>query len=203
VLLRFALARAAGVEFLLRGPAPNCRLAATIKLRGREGMNKVRLVGRVGKKVLHPGIYAVTLRIAGSRREQVRQPVFARVRSARDVRPTTQRSGQIAFAECSSAPVTALAAGESSQGGGSTSNTAQGGLQPPGEQGLSPDHSSSGKRSSVIPHAVEVAAGAIANAGRDPLSLPTAILAGVVALSVLAFLGLAIRRRFLATRATP
>jgi hypothetical protein len=205
VLLGYALARAARVEFLLRGPAPTCRLAATFQLRGQKGTNKVRLVGRVGKKALQPGIYAVTLRIAGRHSEQPRHPVFVRVRSARDVRPTTQRRGQIAFAECASGPAeTAFGASASPLGSGSSSQLASGAFQPPTERGSAPDHSSSEEsRSRIIPHAVKFAAGVIANAGRDPLSLPTAILTSVVALSVLVFLGLAIRRRLLDTRITP
>jgi hypothetical protein len=56
---------------------------------------------------------------------------------------------------------------------------------------------------SFVPHAVAVAAGAVAHAGDDPLALPTKIAAGVVILFVLILLGLAMFRRLLAARVSP
>jgi hypothetical protein len=162
-------------------------------------LNRIRLLGRVGKKTLEPGIYAVTLQIEGREGASLQRPVFARVRSARDVRPAAQRRGQVAFAACSRNPVAPEFAGSgSTPGKGAGAGAAAPGVfLPPPPQASGPSEPT---RRSVVPHVVKATAEAIAAAGRDPLSFPTVILAGVVTLSVLIFLGLAIRRRFLPGR---
>ena len=46
---------------IVRGPAPSCRVAGYIPVRGHKGENKVNFSGRVQGRRLEPGIYLISL----------------------------------------------------------------------------------------------------------------------------------------------
>jgi hypothetical protein len=64
--ITFTLTRPGRVLFVVRGPAPSCRVAGRFSLRGERGVNHVRLTGRVGRRELPLGTYRVTARTRGS-----------------------------------------------------------------------------------------------------------------------------------------
>jgi hypothetical protein len=62
---------------IVRGPAPSCRIAGYIPVRGRKGENTVTFTGRVQGGRLEPGIYLISLSpnrrlVPGAAREYVR-----------------------------------------------------------------------------------------------------------------------------------
>ncbi len=61
VRLAFTLPRADRVFLIVRGPAPSCRIAGYIPVRGRKGANQVAFAGRVHGRRLEPGIYLISL----------------------------------------------------------------------------------------------------------------------------------------------
>jgi outer membrane biosynthesis protein TonB len=61
VRLEFKLPEAKRVFVILRGPAPSCRVAGVIPVRGHEGTNTVHFAGRAGGRALRPGTYALSI----------------------------------------------------------------------------------------------------------------------------------------------
>ena len=61
VRLAFVLPRAERLFLIVRGPAPSCRIAGYIPVRGRKGPNTVLFAGRVHGRRLEPGIYLLSL----------------------------------------------------------------------------------------------------------------------------------------------
>ena len=64
--ITFRLSRPARVLFVVRGPAPSCRVAGRFSVRGDRGVNHVRFTGKVGRRELPDGTYRVTARTRGS-----------------------------------------------------------------------------------------------------------------------------------------
>jgi hypothetical protein len=60
-MLSFRLARPARVEFVVRGPSPSCAVLGRKFVRGHAGRNRVRFYGRLGRRHLAPGTYAITI----------------------------------------------------------------------------------------------------------------------------------------------
>jgi hypothetical protein len=58
--ITFRLSAPGRVVFLVRGPAPSCNVVGRFTVRGRRGLNRVRFKGRVGRRTLGPGTYALT-----------------------------------------------------------------------------------------------------------------------------------------------
>lgn len=61
VRLGFTLRKADRVVLIIRGPAPSCRVAGYIPVRGRKGANTVVFAGRVHGHRLEPGVYLISL----------------------------------------------------------------------------------------------------------------------------------------------
>ena len=61
VQLAFLLPKAGRRFLIVRGPAPSCRVAGYIPVRGREGVNTVYFAGRVHGRRLEPGVYLISL----------------------------------------------------------------------------------------------------------------------------------------------
>jgi hypothetical protein len=61
VRLGFTLRKADRVFLIVRGPAPSCRVAGYIPVRGRKGANTVVFAGRVHGHRLEPGVYLISL----------------------------------------------------------------------------------------------------------------------------------------------
>jgi hypothetical protein len=61
VRLDFTLPQADRLFLIVRGPAPSCRIAGYIPVRGRKGANRVAFSGRVHGRRLEPGIYLISL----------------------------------------------------------------------------------------------------------------------------------------------
>lgn len=61
VRLEFPLAKAGRVFLIVRGPAPSCRIAGVIPVRGVRGRNTVDFAGRVHGRRLDPGVYLVSV----------------------------------------------------------------------------------------------------------------------------------------------
>jgi hypothetical protein len=63
--ITFTLSRPGRVLFVVRGPAPSCRVAGRFSVRGDRGVNHVRFTGKVGRRELPFGTYRVTARTRG------------------------------------------------------------------------------------------------------------------------------------------
>jgi hypothetical protein len=61
VRLAFVLPNAQRLFLIVRGPAPSCRVAGYIPVRGRKGTNTVYFAGRVHGHRLEPGVYLISL----------------------------------------------------------------------------------------------------------------------------------------------
>lgn len=61
VRLAFVLPKADRLFVIVRGPAPSCRIAGYIPVRGRRGANTVFFAGRVHGRRLEPGVYLLSL----------------------------------------------------------------------------------------------------------------------------------------------
>jgi hypothetical protein len=61
VRLAFTLRQAGRIFLVVRGPAPSCRVAGVIPVRGRRGANTVYFAGRVHGRRLEPGLYLISL----------------------------------------------------------------------------------------------------------------------------------------------
>ena len=59
--LAFVLPRRGPIFLVVRGPAPSCRVAGVIPVRGRKGENTVYFAGRVHGRRLAPGVYLISL----------------------------------------------------------------------------------------------------------------------------------------------
>jgi hypothetical protein len=57
----FRLRAPATVVFTVLGPSPSCGVAGKKVVRGRRGMNRVRLNGRFGDHLLSPGTYVIVV----------------------------------------------------------------------------------------------------------------------------------------------
>ncbi len=57
----FRLTAPASVVFIVRGPSPSCGVAGKKSVRGRRGLNRVRLNGRFGGRALTPGTYEIVV----------------------------------------------------------------------------------------------------------------------------------------------
>ena len=60
-VVAFRLRAPATVVFTVRGPSPSCGVAGKKFVRGRRGVNKVRLNGRFGHHRLAPGTYEIVV----------------------------------------------------------------------------------------------------------------------------------------------
>jgi hypothetical protein len=101
VRLRFALPAAARLFLIVRGPAPSCRVAGVIPLRGRRGANTVYFAGRVHGRRLEPGVYRLSL--SATRRPQAGAPATTvRVVSARRSVPLAKARASL-LASCTPA----------------------------------------------------------------------------------------------------
>lgn len=63
--ITFTLNRSGRVLFVVRGPAPSCRVAGRFSVLGDRGVNHVRFTGKVGRRELPLGTYRVTARPRG------------------------------------------------------------------------------------------------------------------------------------------
>ena len=61
VRLAFVLPNRGRIFLVVRGPAPSCRVAGVIPVRGRKGENTVYFAGRVHGRRLAPGVYLISL----------------------------------------------------------------------------------------------------------------------------------------------
>ncbi len=61
VRLAFVLPKADRIFLIVRGPAPSCKIAGYIPVRGRKGVNRVYFAGRVHGRQLDPGVYLISL----------------------------------------------------------------------------------------------------------------------------------------------
>ena len=57
----FTLPKADHIFVIVRGPAPSCRIAGYIPVRGHKGRNTVAFAGRVHGRRLDPGVYSISL----------------------------------------------------------------------------------------------------------------------------------------------
>jgi hypothetical protein len=53
------------VVFVVRGPAPSCRVIGRFSVRGHRGRNLVRFKGRIGRRELPNGTYRITAKTRG------------------------------------------------------------------------------------------------------------------------------------------
>lgn len=63
--ITFTLTAPGRVVFVVRGPAPSCRVAATFSVRAERGVNHVRFTGKLGRRTLPSGTYRITARTKG------------------------------------------------------------------------------------------------------------------------------------------
>jgi hypothetical protein len=101
-VVAFRLRAPATVVFTVRGPSPSCGVAGKKFVRGRRGVNKVRLSGRFGHHRLAPGTYEI---VVVARRGHTTKRV-GRI-SIQVVRPGSRmgRGSAPAFS-CAASPVT-------------------------------------------------------------------------------------------------
>ncbi len=60
-VVTFRLRAPARVVFVVHGPSPSCGVAGKKSVRGRSGLNRVRLNGRFGDQTLAPGTYEIVV----------------------------------------------------------------------------------------------------------------------------------------------
>jgi len=77
VQLAFLLPKAERKFLIVQGPAPSCRVAGYIPVRGRKGVNTVYFAGRVHGRRLEPGVYLISVSpnrklVRGAAKEYVR-----------------------------------------------------------------------------------------------------------------------------------
>jgi hypothetical protein len=79
-MLVFVLTRPALVEFVVSQVSPDCRRMGRFRVRGRAGLNRIRLRSRIGHRRLGPGTYRIRARPlpAGSSVLDVRLVVVTR-----------------------------------------------------------------------------------------------------------------------------
>jgi hypothetical protein len=66
--LVFRLSRPALIELVFTRIAPDCRVVGKLRVQGRAGLNRVQFRGRIGRRILRPGMYRVTARTLRPRR---------------------------------------------------------------------------------------------------------------------------------------
>ena len=80
VRLAFVLRKADRLFVVVRGPAPSCRIAGYIPVRGHKGANIVFFAGRVHGRRLEPGVYLLSLS-TNRRLDPAAATEYVRVRS--------------------------------------------------------------------------------------------------------------------------
>ena len=66
VRIAFTLPRREQIRLTLRGPAPSCRTAGTVRFSGVRGANRFDFLGRIRNKAVRSGVYVLTLASASS-----------------------------------------------------------------------------------------------------------------------------------------
>jgi hypothetical protein len=66
--ITFTLTAPGQVVFVVRGPAPSCRVAARFRISGERGVNHLRFTGRVRRRTLPHGTYRITAGTPGGPR---------------------------------------------------------------------------------------------------------------------------------------
>ncbi len=113
--LAFLLPKADRLFLIVRGPAPSCRIAGFIPVRGRKGVNTVFFSGRVHGRRLEPGVYVISLS-TNRRLDPAAATEYVRVVSRRSSVPLPDRARKptcdaAAAAASSSGPPIVLAEG--------------------------------------------------------------------------------------------
>ena len=91
VRLAFLLPKADRLFVIVRGPAPSCRIAGYIPVRGRKGANTVFFSGRVHGRRLEPGVYLLSLS-TNRRLDPAAATEYVRVVSRRRSVPLPERT---------------------------------------------------------------------------------------------------------------
>ena len=91
VRLAFVLPKADRLFVIVRGPAPSCRIAGYIPVRGHKGANTVFFAGRVHGRPLEPGVYLLSLS-TNRRLDPSRATEYVRVVSRRRSVPLPERT---------------------------------------------------------------------------------------------------------------
>ena len=98
-MLIFVLRKSAVVEFVVLQMAPECRRVGRFRVRGHQGVNRVRVPARVGGEPLAPGTYRVVARaiptgrtVGRARLVVVDRASRAEIRAARKADSCTQHS---------------------------------------------------------------------------------------------------------------
>lgn len=178
--ITFRLTKPARVVFIVRGPAPSCDVVGRFTVRGHRGTNRVRFKGRVGRRTLAPGTYALTAHPGG--RAQATGRVVVIVGDGQSKALQCSDLNQFAFLGTAS-----IFGGGSPQTIGGSSTEDEPTAAPPTDEkksrGVLPAIK---KRISEIPQAIPRPA-----IPRDAPDTPPAIL-GLLALGLLALSGVAI-----------
>jgi hypothetical protein len=92
--ISFRLQRRAKIAFVVRGPAPSCRIIGVQTGHGRRGLNRIYFSGRLHGRPLAPGTYSIAIEaIRGRTRTLVGRlavevvPPRARLRTAQRIAP--------------------------------------------------------------------------------------------------------------------
>ena len=101
--ITYTLTAPARVRFLVRGPAPSCRVVARFAVRGRAGTNRLRFTGRIGRRRLEPGTYRLVARTGGGRPSR---PVALVVGDGPATRPACSPAKEIVIAPAVFEPLT-------------------------------------------------------------------------------------------------
>jgi hypothetical protein len=91
VRLAFVLPKADRLFVIVRGPAPSCRIAGYIPVRGHKGANTVFFAGRVHGRRLGPGVYLLSLS-TNRRLDPSAATEYVRVRSPRRSVPLPEQA---------------------------------------------------------------------------------------------------------------
>ena len=91
VRLAFVLPKADRLFVIVRGPAPSCRIAGYIPVRGHKGANTVFFAGRVHGRRLEPGVYLLSLS-TNRRLDPAAATEYVRVVSRRRSVPLPERT---------------------------------------------------------------------------------------------------------------
>ena len=99
-VIRFRLRKGARVELVVR--AEDCAVVGRKRIRGRQGLNKVRFDGRVRGRPLRPGTYTITVvAVRAGKRTRVGTVAVEVVPSSRRL-TRAQRAAPVAPARCES-----------------------------------------------------------------------------------------------------
>ena len=112
VRLAFVLPKADRIFLIVRGPAPSCKVAGYIPVRGRKGVNRVYFAGRVHGRRLDPGVYLISLSpnrrlVPGAPTEHVRVVSQRRSQPVPDSarKPSCQDAGALAVGSTAGVPL--------------------------------------------------------------------------------------------------